>query len=150
MKTIFITYLSVLISMNTFAQVDSTSSQFDLLIEKVQMDKTLSGVFLYKGHNVRISESDDFKSAIGKVIEVVWMYNKDNNFASAKYKAVFHNTFGYMTRGIFGQYKRIFKDFKVDKDKYCQETFCMELKTNFKLPYIQTTRLENQKLREIK
>ena len=150
MKNFFITYFCILISIASFSQVDSTISQFDSLIEKIQMDKSLSGIFLYKGHNVRITESNDYKTAIGKVIEVIWMYKKDNNFASAKYKAVFHNTLGYMTRNIFGQYKKIFKDFKVDKDKFCQETFCMELKTNFKLPYIQTTRIENQKLREIK
>ena len=149
MKSLFFTVLLSTSSFISFSQVDSATINFIELVSKSQMDKTLTGAFIYKGFNARIFENKDFKSAIGKVIEITWKYS-DQKKSSIEYKAIYHNTLGYMTRGIFNTYKNIYKDYKVEKNKFCQETFCMELRNDLKLPYILTRPIDKTDVKEIK
>ena len=128
-----------------YSQADSTLTHFLELVDKVQNDKSLSGTFIYKGYKVNISEYKEYKTTIGKFIEVKW---------AVPYiwppTAVFHNSLGYMTHRIFNLYKYTYKDFKTEKGKYCKDNICIELRDDKKLPYILTHQIGNSEIREIK
>jgi hypothetical protein len=120
-----------LLSTYIYSQMDSTKIQFLELVSKVQNDKTLMGTLMFKGYTADISEYKEYASTIGKFIKIEW-----TGVSKKKFTAIFHNTLGYMTRRVFSAYKTTFRDYKVDKDKYCKDDVCYEMLDDKKLPYI--------------
>lgn len=142
--TLFIIFVGLHI--NVFCQTDP-ANDFIELVNKSQADKSLMGAFKYRGSIAKIVEYQDLKTAIGKFIEITWSPNETQK---AGFRAIYHNTMGYMTRSTFNIYKQPYKDFKVSKKKYCMEWNCIELGEDLRLPYILYSPPSNSDMREIK
>lgn len=143
-QILFILLLTVHINVYCQAQV---AKNFGELVNKSQADKSLMGVFKYKEGIARITEYKDLKTAIGKFIEITWSVKEKED---PDFRAIYHNTMGYMTRSTFNIYKQPYKDFKVSKNRYCMERNCIELVEGLKLPYILYSPPVESDLREIK
>jgi hypothetical protein len=127
-----------------YSQSDSTLLQFIELVKKVQDDNSLTGDFIYKGSKATISEYSEYKTTIGKFIQIKWKGKNKNTIT-----AIFHNSSGYQTRRIFNTYRHALKDYKIEKDKYCKQNYCYELKEDAKKPYILLYPIDDSQLREI-
>jgi hypothetical protein len=66
MKKLIFSISIVLLAHFAKAQTHSTLIMILEVVEKVQNDKKLTGIFNYNGYKIDIHESHEFKSVIGK------------------------------------------------------------------------------------
>src|SRR5690349_17595665 len=117
--------ITLLLLFNKFGycQADSSYALFIQLVDKVQHDKDLRGTFIYKGSKAEIDEYTEYKTAIGKFLRISWSCRVGKELPS--YVAIYHTTFGYMTRSLFNRHAKHYT--KETKNKYCKGNNCIAL-----------------------